>query len=264
MRFSLKGDWQISPLTDLTIPQADIMFPAALSAALPAELSEQSIAAQEWHLMHDIEVDEVLLRSKGIDIVLEGIDFHAEVRLNGVAIFDCDTTQNVYRKDIRSLLQLGRNRVEILFLDADEDLLLDEDSEELCALGGKQQYDHRMGIWREPYLELIDHVRMTHVTTEQVWFSGGGCELIVEVHFQLLAPGLVSAAIKFNGLTYHLPLDLRQEKIKAIFQIDAPKYFDPMNIKKEDLYRLQIDLDGQYYHCSIGLNEDLCVTHFPI
>lgn len=264
MKFSLNGEWQVSPLTDITIPQADIVFPAPLSEVLPNELSEAGIAEQEWHLMHDIEVDEQLLSFKAIDLVLEGIDYYAEVRLNGVAIFDCDQTQNVYRKDILPLLQLGRNRFEILFLEQDDDLLLEEDREQICSLTNAHRYDPRIGIWREPYLELIRHLRMTHITTEQVWHYSGGCEVIVDAYFQLLAPGLVSAAVKFNGLTYNLPVDLRQDKVRAIFQVDAPRYFNPEHIDPDDLYRLQFDLDGQSYHCDIGLSQDLCVRHFPL
>ncbi len=42
-------------------PQDDITFPAPLSQVLPDELSEEAICQQEWHLMHDIEVDESML-----------------------------------------------------------------------------------------------------------------------------------------------------------------------------------------------------------
>lgn len=115
MQLSLAGLWQLSPLTDLSIPQDDITFPAPLSAVLPKTLSEDDIAQQEWHLMHDIEVDDDLLSFAAIDLVIEGIDYHAEVRLNGVALFDCDGSQAIYRKEIRSLLKPGRNRFEILF-----------------------------------------------------------------------------------------------------------------------------------------------------
>lgn len=264
MKFSLNGEWQVSPLTDLSVPQADIVFPAPLSDVLPDHLTQQRIAEQEWHLMHDIEVDEQLLSFKAVDLVLEGIDYYAEIRLNGVAIFDCDQTQNVYRKDIRPLLQLGRNRFEILFLEQEEDLLFEEDRNQICSLASVDCYDRRIGIWREPYLQLIRHLRLLHITTEQVWHYGGGCEVIVDLYFELLTPGLVSASVKFNGLTYNLPVDMRQEKVRAIFQVDAPKYFDPNDLNPNDLYRLQIDLDGQSYDCSIGLSEDLCVTHFPV
>ena len=130
MRLQLDGLWQISPLTDLSIPQDDITFPAPLSAKLPDTLSEEEIAAQEWHLMHDIEVDDAMLACPFVELVIAGVDYFAEVRLNGVAVFDCDGSQEEYRKDIRPYMQAGRNRFEILFLEEEEGLLLEEDMEE--------------------------------------------------------------------------------------------------------------------------------------
>ncbi|OQJ96327.1 beta-galactosidase, partial [Vibrio parahaemolyticus] len=47
MQLSLAGLWQVSPLTDLSIPQDDITFPAPLSQVLPAELTEAAIRQQE-------------------------------------------------------------------------------------------------------------------------------------------------------------------------------------------------------------------------
>lgn len=73
MQLSLAGLWQLSPLTDLSIPQDDITFPAPLSAVLPKTLSEDDIAQQEWHLMHDIEVDDDLLSFAAIDLVIEAL-----------------------------------------------------------------------------------------------------------------------------------------------------------------------------------------------
>lgn len=46
MRLLLDGLWQISPLTDLSIPQDDITFPAPLSSKLPDTLSEEQIVGK--------------------------------------------------------------------------------------------------------------------------------------------------------------------------------------------------------------------------
>lgn len=266
MQLSLAGLWQISPLTDLSIPQDDIEFPAPLSDKLPAELDEQTIAEQEWHLMHDIEVDEAMLAFPAVDLVLGGVDYHAEVRLNGIAVFDCDGTQAEYRKDIRPYMQLGRNRFEILFLEEEEGLIFDEDLAEICSLGEQKPevFDQRIGIWKEPYLQFIRHMRLEHVTTEQIWHHGGGCEFMVELYYKTLSAGLVSASVKFNGMTYHVPIDVRNNHASALFQVEAPVYVDAENPNPADFYQLEVSLDGQVQSFKIGLSEDLCVTHFPI
>jgi hypothetical protein len=266
MQLSLAGLWQISPLTDLTIPQDDLSFPAPLSDKLPASLTEQEIANQEWHLMHDIEVDDAMLAFPAVDLVLGGVDYHAEVRLNGIAVFDCDGTQAEYKKDVRPFMQPGRNRFEILFLEEEESLLLEEDITELCPLGASeyQTFDSRMGIWKEPYLQFIRHVRLEHITTEQIWHHGGGCEFMVDLHYKTYSPGLVSASVKFNGMTYHLPIDVRNDHVSALFQIEAPIYIDVKAPNPADLYQLEVVLDGQTQRFNIGLSKDLCVTHFAV
>lgn len=258
MKYSLAGLWQLSPLTDLSVPQDDIRFPAPLSQVLPENLSEESIREQEWHLMHDIEADEALLSYAAIDLVLEGIDYFAEVRLNGVALFDCDGSQSVYRKNIRPLINPGRNRFEILFLEQDDDWLVEEDmGSEMCSLSRDpvRHYDPRMGIWREPYLQLIRHVRLEHVTTEQVWHHGGGCELLVNLYYHTYSPGLISASVKFDAMTYNLPIDVRNDHASALFQVEAPKYYNPDEPCQGDLYRLMVRLDDQEKSFDIALSE---------
>jgi hypothetical protein len=174
MQLQLSGLWQLSPLSDLSIPQSDLILPAPLSAALPDSISEQAIAEQEWHLMHDIEVTSAQLNVPVVELVVGGIDYFAEVRINGEAVIDCDGSQISYRKDVKRYLREGRNRVEILFLDMEEEDLLGEPVS--CALGeiSLQPRDKRMGIWQLPYLEFVSHVVLDYVTTEQIWHPQGG------------------------------------------------------------------------------------------
>ncbi len=265
MELSLAGLWQLSPLTDLSIPQDDVTFPAPLSRILPTSLSEQDIATQEWHLMHDIDVDQSMLGFAAVDLVIGGVDYHAEVRVNGVAVFDCDGSQSVYKKDIRPYLQLGRNRFEILFLHPDDDWLLDEaEHDQVCALGEVQLHDQRMGIWRAPYLQFIRHVRLDYVATEQIWHHGGGCEFKVDLYYTTYSPGLVSAMVKFNGMAYQLPIDVRDNHTSALFQVEAPIYYDLNAPNPDHLYQLEVSLDGQKQNYQVALCEQFCVKHYPV
>lgn len=257
----LSGLWQLSPLTDLSIPQDDLTFPGPLSQILPSTLSEQDIAAQEWHLMHDIELDEVQLAYPAIDLVISGIDYFAEVRVNGVAVFDCDGSSREYKKDIRPYLQLGPNRFEILFLEQEEDWLIDDEPEQREPIVAT---DSRMGIWMQPYLQFISNLRLDQVTTEQIWHHGGGCEFLVDLQYTTYKPGLVSASVKFNSMTYHLPIDVRANHVSALFQIDAPVCIDECEPNPSDLYPLEVNLDGQHTELLIGLSPSLTVTHYRV
>ncbi len=265
MQISLAGLWQLSPLTDLSIPQDDITFPAPLSEILPRSMLESAISNQEWHLMHDIDIDDTQLAFPGIDLVMAGVDYYAEIRVNGVAVFDCDGLQNLYKKDIRPYLQPGKNRFEILFVDQDEDWLVDQPTR-LCGLNPEPivETDERIGVWQAPRLQFIRNVRLDYVTTEQIWHRDGVCEFKVNLYYQTYAPGLVSASVQFNGMTYHIPIDVRADHATALFQIDAPRYANPIFPNDRDLYQLNVMLDGQSRNMRIGLSRDLCVTHFPL
>lgn len=268
MQLTLNGLWQISPLTDLTIPQADIAFPAQLSSVLPSDLSEQDIEQQEWHLMHDIEVDAAMLEFAAIDLVIEGINHYAEVRVGGIAVFDCDGSQYRYQKDIKEYLNLGKNRIEILFLEPEDDFLIDDETT-ICHLGIPQHNDKTtaVGITHVPFLRLVRNVRLHHVVAEQIWHHGGGCELKVDVYYTTLKPGLVSAQIKYEGMMYTMPLDVRRDYVSAIFQVEAPKQ---ATIKQgsidalEGATQLYVHLDGYHFYFDVALSDSQSVSHYPL
>ncbi|GAL32488.1 beta-galactosidase/beta-glucuronidase [Vibrio maritimus] len=121
-----------------------------------------------------------------------------------------------------------------------------------------------MGVWQMPYLQFIPHVRLEHVAMEQIWHHGGGCEFKVDLHYQTFRAGLVSASVKFDGMTYFLPIDVRANQASALFQIEAPKYADPERPNKEDLYNLVVELDGQLQEFDVALSQQLCVTHVAL
>ncbi|MEZ9230040.1 hypothetical protein AB4259_03020 [Vibrio amylolyticus] len=256
MQISLAGLWQLSPLTDLSIPQDDITFPAALSAALPSGLSEKEITQQEWHLMHDIEVDEAMLAHSAIDLVISGVGHHAEVRVNGEAVFDCDDFYECNRKDILPYLQLGRNRLEILFLEQEENWLLDD--EELsdtnpASLRPLEAEEHSIGIWCTPYLEMLPTARVQSVETELINHPVGGCEVLVHLNYSVFKPGLISALIKFNGMTYRLPIDVRASKTSALFQLDAPIFVNENAPHFSQYYSLDVQLEQSHRVYQVAL-----------
>jgi hypothetical protein len=257
MQISLAGPWQLSPLTDLSIPQDDITFPAPLSTVLPQSMSQEAVIEQEWHLMHDIEVDEAMLSHSAIDLVISGVGYHAEVRINGEAVFDCDDYFEVSRKDILPYLQLGRNRVEILFLDQEEDWLLDDEDDISQVNQGVdfrfQEKESRIGIWSMPFLELLPTARIGSVEAELINHQVGGSEVIVHLNYTVYRPGLISAQIKFNGMTYRLPLDVRASKTSAVFQLDAPIFISLNAPQSSQYYSLDVQLESCHRMYQVGL-----------
>ena len=136
--------WQLSPLTDTALPIKDIPIQQGIASAHD-ELSVKEATHQEWHLMRFFEVDETLLNYPAVELVMSGVSRYAEVRINGVAVFDCNELMTRYRKDIKEFLQLGGNRFEVLFLEEDDDdWLLDEElGNQVCEIN--QAYSRRFG-----------------------------------------------------------------------------------------------------------------------
>lgn len=256
MKLSLAGWWQVSPLTDLSIPQDDITFPARLSSVLPSHLTEAQISAQEWHLMHDIELDEELF-APAVDLVMSEVSHYAEVRVNGVAVFDCLGDRQTMRKDIRPYLQKGRNRFELLFLEQEDDWLLEEEQSLGEYVGHSQQ---PIEILSEPYLQFMRHIRLERVEVEQVWHHGGGCEVLVKLNYHVHQFGLASACVQFNGVSLQLPIDLRHQSLTALFQVEAPK----VTQADERGEKLSITIEQHQYEFFIPLNPANTVSKFAL
>ncbi|MUK70600.1 glycosyl hydrolase 2 galactose-binding domain-containing protein [Aliivibrio fischeri] len=265
--------WQLSPLTETSLPIKDIPIQQGISSAFD-ELSLLQVEAQEWHLMRYFDVDETLLNYPAIELVMSGVSRYAEVRINGVAVFDCTEKMTRYRKDIKEYLQVGGNRFEVLFLQEDEDdWLIDDESEtKLCNInqayhrrfGAVQDIDIKedIGVFGVCFLQPISHLALNHITIEQIWHHG--CELKVNVFFQTYKANLISASIKFDGMTLTIPVDVRSDQVSALFQVEAPKYWCDEKPNSNDLYRVEITLDGQLHELEFGLCETENVIHFPL
>ncbi|MGR6833122.1 glycosyl hydrolase 2 galactose-binding domain-containing protein [Aliivibrio wodanis] len=265
--------WQLSPLTDTTLTIKDIPIQQGVASAYEA-LSVAEANKQEWHLMRFFEVDEALLNYPAIELVMSGISRYAEVRINGVAVFDCTEKMTRYRKDIKEFLQLGGNRFEILFLEEDDDdWLLDEELDnQVCEInqayhrrfGAVQEIDIKddIGVFGVCFFQPIPHLSLNHISVEQIWHHG--CELKIDVHFKMYRPNLISASIKFDGMTLTIPVDVRGDHVSALFQVEAPKYWDDKTKNPNDLYVISVMLDGQHHELEIGLSNTENVIHFPL
>jgi hypothetical protein len=264
MRITLADQWQLSPLTDLSIPQNDIILPASLSKALPHSLSEEEISQQEWHLMHDFEVGEHYLTLGAIDLVVQGIYQYAEIRINGRGIIDCDGSGERETKDALSYLQPGFNRIELLFLEQEEFFEEQGDQQEqedqssnflaLTSDGSESKPLLGLGVGTVPYLQFLQHLRVEKIKVEQIWHSVGGCEVLVSLSFKVFNSGLVSASISFDGVRLQVPIDMRSEQATALFQLDAPRLcsFEPNEEQVVNL--LKVEIDGQVFEFTAKLH----------
>lgn len=65
-------------------------------------------------------------------------------------------------------------------------------------------------------------------------------------------------------MTLTIPVDVRSDQVSALFQVEAPKYWSDEKPNSDNLYRVEITLDGQLHELEFGLCETENVIHFPL
>lgn len=283
MQYSLATSWQLEAIGESHIPRVDIRFPNTLASAYTGMNCEQ-LEQYQWYLNRDFTLDEdILARFSSIELVIGGIDYPVEVRLNGMALFDYPVGQTEVRKEIRRALNLGKNRLEILFLEPDDDEQLDgswldthhasqqeQSSLKLASQSdeqhGAEQYSPK-GIWLAPYLNCSHQLHLNQISVEQIWHFGLGCEVKIDVSFTPVENGMLlhTAHIRFGATSYRIPVDIRSGVVSAIFHLDAPHRVGEQDIHQANTeYPFAVDLDGQYFEAFVTLSEGEGRRVFPL
>ncbi|MDP5255488.1 MULTISPECIES: hypothetical protein [unclassified Vibrio] len=273
MQYSLATSWQLEAIGDTVMPRVEVDFPNTFVNVLPETVTAQQLEQCEWYLSRDFTVDEALLtRFSSVELVLGGIDYPVEVRLNGMALFDYPVGVPEVRKEIYQALHLGNNRLEILFVEPDDEDVWFGDHEIDSQREPQQkvpvtdecepnQYKslYLKGMWLAPYLNCSHQLHLNQISVEQIWHHGLGCEVKIQVQFSATEIGmqLHTAHIRFGAMSYCLPVDVRSGTVSAIFHLDAPRQVAAHNTSIEDAtYPFAVDLDGQHFEAFVTLVKD--------
>lgn len=79
------------------------------------ELALQWIEEKAWEYRAEFTVSEELLREEHVELIFEGLDTVATVRLNGREILRAEDMFHSHRLPAKGLLKLGKNRLELTF-----------------------------------------------------------------------------------------------------------------------------------------------------
>ena len=85
----------------------------------------QWVGRQDWAYRKTFMVDEALLEARAIQLVFEGLDTYAAVRLNGQELFQSDNMFHPWEVDCLEHLRPGENLLEVLFSSAEERFIED-------------------------------------------------------------------------------------------------------------------------------------------
>ncbi len=78
----------------------------------------QSLMMESYAFERDFEVDAALLENPYIDLVCEGLDTLADIRLNGKKAAAADNMHRTWRFPVKEFLTAGENRIRVDFASA--------------------------------------------------------------------------------------------------------------------------------------------------
>ncbi len=82
------------------------------------ELRVQWVAERDWEYRRDFALDAALAESERVELVFDGLDTLAEIRLNGELLGSADNMFIVWRWDVTRHLRPGRNELAVVFRSA--------------------------------------------------------------------------------------------------------------------------------------------------
>ncbi|MDR2891180.1 MAG: glycoside hydrolase family 2 protein [Alistipes sp.] len=190
------------------------------------ERGVQWVDKEDWVYSVMFDADEATLARDRVELVFEGLDTFADVKLNGEVILQTDNMFRRYVADVRSLLKASGNELEVYFHSPIKRTLplweatpwrdIIESGNDQSANGGllgarvgvfarKAGYHFgwdwgprlvTSGIWRPVYLESWDDVRIADVFYRQASVTAERAEVEVTVTLDWAADVAVAADLK--------------------------------------------------------------------
>jgi len=205
------------------------------------------------------------------ELVFEGLDTAAEVRLNGRLVGRADNMFRRWRFDVRGVLRPGDNCIEVLFRSPiRHGEAQSRRSKSACrpldyGFGAsgvrrmvwrpfvrKAQYQYgwdwgpclaASGIWQTCHLLTADEPVFEYVTTQQRHRRGGTVELEVTAHVLAPRAGRGLLRVSLGGRTAETPAALKpgSNRVTAVLSIDRPRLWWPAGEGEPALYRLRAE-----------------------
>ena len=208
------------------------------------ELKLRWIEDENWTYSTTFQLTEEELSYGFIDIVFEGLDTYSEVILNNQLVFSSDNMFISYEEDVKSLLHIGENTLEVQFtspINKNRDRVnnypykLPSGSENTALQVGsytrKAAYHFgwdwgprfvTMGIWKPVYLKFYNEAKINHVRTETKEINEDYA--IQEFHIEIESGLTLSDyRLRIGDSLFSIELKEGINNISASIQINHPK-----------------------------------------
>lgn len=239
------------------------------------ELQLQWISETDWVYSRPFRVTEDLLARDCVMLRCEGLDTLATVRLNGQLVGTTDNMFRTWEFDVRRLLRVGENVIEVTFAAPAPYLRAKDAQRRLPAwsVGDHRSFDGgwlrkepcsfgwdwgpiltSSGIWRDIALVAFDGARLSDVHVLQDHATPGRVDVTVRVAAEQVTPAALEATVSlvFNGATVAeavTPLTAGGDDTAqgvAHLRADDPHLWWPNGMGEQPLYELTVSLcDGR-------------------
>ncbi len=242
------------------------------------ELNVQWVADADWTYRRTFQADQDLLANQCVELVCDGLDTLAEVRLNGTLVGTAENAFQQYRWQVKEILRPGENELVVDFTSATRFCAARNQERPLNmandALPGAPYLRKApchfgwdwgpklpaVGIWRDIRLEGSTTARLEDVHIRQ---HHANCSVSLEVQIRAKAwgSGTLSVSVSLtdpDGRATLTQVPLFEGLGQVHIPVEAPQLWWPNGYGPQPLYQVEIlllaeaaELDRQLYQ--IGL-----------
>jgi beta-mannosidase len=231
----------------------------------------QWIGQTEWVYLLRFRVDGTILNRQRIDLVFEGLDTYADVRLNGEPLLQADNMFRTWRAEVGERLRPGANELRIRFRSPIQEILprmegrpwqlpaSNDQGEKTSPYTRKAPYHFgwdwgpryvTCGIWRPVYLEAWDGPRIADLHLHQISLEDERADLTAVVEIDTRTPGPVEVAIRspnerFPAVIRTVELEAGTQRVEVGFVIPDPDRWWPNGLGDQTLYGVRCELQRQ-------------------
>ncbi|WP_309380906.1 beta-mannosidase [Cerasicoccus frondis] len=221
------------------------------------ELDLVWIEQTDWHYRTTVSLGKNTLNQECIELVAEGLDTFATIKINGEIVGNTDNMFVGYRFDVKALLKAGKNEIEVM-LGSPWDAIRARAPEPVRCIGDriggrteirKQQcsfgwdWGPRLGtsgIWRPIRLEAWSGNRIEDYFVSQS-HSPGQCVLDVDVNAAKRGKAFqVAVRLSYQGEEITQSSDILGETVQVI--VTKPELWQPNGHGEQPLYDLTVEL----------------------
>ena len=217
------------------------------------------ISDHPWTYTLPFDVPKETLKKEVVELVFEGIDTYAEVKLNGEKLFDADNQFRTWKKEVKSLLKEKDNLLEVCFprYDSLQTALYEAHQPKLperYAVSRKAPYQHgwdwapkykNVGVWKPVKLVGWSLARMEHAYIVTKTADTEKATLALHLDVTGTANREVCVELKARDFTrvFLFPLEPGTQHKVFDFEIPDPDLWWPNEMGDQPLYDFEVCLE---------------------